>query len=708
MDIESIIPDLNERRITNSDKINLINITLKNIFNNAQKEANETKKYEEKLIYTEQMNLAFTSLIDKLLSWLSSNNEFNVKIQYTSTNPSEAMDFLLRDISTSNYYILPFTLGKNIIYSTILGDPTPFYYNSNTLADLYNYICNFSLNGPYKNFPLVFLKPSKEEFLSLFWMHQIHYSKQKPPFPPVLNFMPASIYSFRYYACQLLSNKATSLILSQNNTIEKQYEAIEDLNKHILNKLRLFIHPQSSYNDSYQIFKRFGETTYTHSEKKYANIITWLYHISNGNIESINSLIEVIAVSILGNDFSNEIHPTNKLTVITTSNVNLISTFIKDILCYSTNKPFSEAILYSQNRPNYNMCPYTEYSLIELDNRLTPNHKTCLLTDCLFHYSVNISTGKVNQHLQNLTSYLAKSSAANGSTCKTCACVKDNIFNTIRYTNNIHFVHIIDKNDVKSIHLLKEMECNFIELTGDISNKEYPNFDYYEKFFISNCAIEGYLNKYLTASVPHKNNLTEPVFIEEQAHSLSECMEFFVQNCFDSICPLPNESTIESAISKELPGMDDKKQLTKSKYDQFRLNIARTLEITKMPYIIASEFIDIFKKLYNGCTYTSDTEIINTLFKYLNDPYRLRYVKNKKSESLFPSETASYSNVKVIYGLKFNKNKYETEKLHLEKLNKNKTKSYDQTEFIKFIRTLISDYMPESMQKMIYDDKLPN
>lgn len=710
MNSTTLIPELESRQFNQNDTINLINVRLKKLIRIKDSALEYTDKIianNDRIAKEHSLYKSYYGLMNRFLSCMY--YQFNCNIHISPIDQTGLINLIFIRPDTKQQYITPCTYFGKIVYAANLDGSLHIIYKEDTLLKLYEYFKSLSLNGPYKSLPLVFLQPSKEEFMALFWMHQKIFFHLKSLIPPLVETLRENILYFRNLAFNELFysriSNSISTILTQSDDPEVQFNQIENIKKYILLKLHIYNTPSDSLNTSTYIFSRHSHSSYAISSVKFKNIISWLYKISNGNIDTINSLFDIIGVCILGNDFMNEIHPINKLTVIKTSNVNTVAKFIKDIMVGNTLTRTNADLIYAINTRYANNLAFTEYTLKEINNRLTHNYNNCLLDDNASGIAANISTENLTQQLPVLKAYLAKSDGLNGKTSDSIACQKDDIFGTIRYRNNLHFLHIVDKNDKKTINILKDMDCNFIDLPGNIQSANYPEFDSYEKDFIAFCATIGYIHRHLYTPATTNNNAAADTHITtDYVQTANEYMVEFIKNCFDAVIPLPDNNEIEAAISAELSDADDTNQLHKSKYDQNRLNIARVLKITDMPYIIGSEFITIFKELYRQNIENTDAELLSMLFTLLNDSYHLRYVKNKKAEYiLHPSSPA---NVKVIYGLKFNIDKYNFEKERLAIMETEKEKQFSQQEFIMYIKNLINTYMPENMRTTWYDSKL--
>lgn len=710
MDRNMLIPELETRQFNQNDAINLINVRLKKLIrikdsalaHADQIIANDKRRSKEASFYK-----SYYSLMSRFVSYMY--YQFNYNIHISPIDQTGIINLIFIQPYTQQQYIIPYTYSGKIVYVAYPHGPLHIFYKTETLINLFEYFKGLSHHGPYRHLPLVYLKPSQEEFLALFWMHQKLFSRLIRFIPPLIERPRENIFYFRNLAFNELFysriSNSISTILAQNDDPNVQADIIEKIKNHILLKLHIYNNSPDALATTTYFFLRNSYNDYINSSHKYMNSISWLYKISNGNIDTINSLFDIIGVCILGNDFMNEIHAINKLTVIKTSNVNMVAKFIKDIMFGNTPKRTSEDLVHAINTRYANNFAFSEHTLMEINNRLTHNFNTCLLVENADGIVVNISTENLTQQLPILKTYLAKSAGLNGKTSDTIACKKDDIFGTIRYRNNLHFLHIVDKNDKKSIDILKDMSCNFIDLPGNISSATYPELDSYEKDFIAFCATIGYIQRHLYTPVATNNNTAADTNITtDYVQTANEYMAEFIKNCFDAVIPLPNNNEIESAISAELSDADDTEQLHKSKYDQNRLNIARVLKITNMPYIIGSEFINIFKELYQLNVENTDAELLSMLFTLLNDSYHLRYVKNKKAKYLLQS--SSPANVKVIYGLKFNMDKYNVEKKRLASIEAEKEKQFSQEEFITYIKNLVNTYMPENMRITWYDSNL--
>ena len=280
------------------------------------------------------------------------------------------------------------------------------------------------------------------------------------------------------------------------------------------------------------------------------------------------------------------------------------------------------------------------------------------------------------------------------------------MFRDVKFSNTIHLVHLVPK-DTKID--LDQYGDNLIDFPGNIETNIPPELDDYELYFLIKASIYYYLEENPDDTT---NNLTHNSEYKTKTHQ-EMVAEFISLYCTDEtarIVYLRDEKALDTDFQKfieELKGTEKFKndiqnlptkiQIKESVYDTERIQLAKILKINEHSHTILTELFESFKKLYD--VEMSSSEFLNTLLDdVIKDKYHLLYIKNSKAESTFEDKK---SNVKVVYGIKLEKDKFEDALRQKEEQAKQQSQMASQEEFLRFIK-----YMPSEYQTTYADSKI--
>lgn len=706
-DNHSLIPDLPTRKVTTKDKIDRITCNL----GLAQKFEKSLQKYaaENNRQTNEERQQAL------LMQYYSRLASFGLVPPSQNSIAAYAECILL----TNNVGCC--FVKKNVVY--VFPIENPFIYSEVQLKFVYQ---EFIKNNSGKTFGcMLFIRvpPSEEEFLSIFFCHLKALSQKKGHLKyqafPCHSFHVKLIRSkackhvkecYNKYSNERIFAQSSSVIESEQNAKNRNIalaqifdvscsdlSLLEAENLPVYTEINTKPTPKSGRNVALWNDKEATPQT------GYENLIGILFGLTNGHYDLLVEFFKVLGKIYLGNDFWAEFKDTKTpyplLTIIKSKNVAFLEKFLKTIFDWKFIKVIN-AFKYPSDSLR---CIYTEYSIEQLENRKGTGFFFKSLCEGKL---VNISKQPEKPSKFILNDPGKKLASGERYT----EIKKDTLFGDVSLSNTMHLIHLVAE-DCKID--TEQYGNHIIYFPGDIETSDMPSLASYELYFLIMASVYYCLDE---DSDDTKENVSQNM--KYQASSTKEMVAEFVSlYCTDetkSISKLHDDKYLSEKFNEFLDKLkkdpkfqDGKKDLPTeysikgSEFDTERINFAKELKVPTLSHTIASELYDAFFSLYKNL---SSSEFLNTLLDdVIKDKYHLLYIKNSKAESTFEDKK---SNVKVVYGIKLEKDKFEDALRKKEEQAKQQSQMASQEEFLRFIKRLIIKYMPSEYQTTYADSKI--
>ncbi|WP_427112717.1 hypothetical protein [Megasphaera sueciensis] len=519
----------------------------------------------------------------------------------------------------------------------------------------------------YKRLSVFNLYPTSiEELMSLFYCHRTQFEKLEKPSNPIY-FISLPVKLTHHIAAQrlLVASHMAFKTIAQHSTINEKLRAYEKLEQTIYQRLGIAIKDPDELTID---FERFISPNTNISY--FTNLRRVLYSVTKGNINDLESLLTLIAKSYLGNSLYEDItgHSTKQLTIISCNNPAFISAFLKEIF----------------------FCQITEYSLKTL---ATPSNLSRFIDDKMNGKLANIDTTEINFAPENIGWFieLAKGRKVN-TRYKMTNQNQDKLTAQYKITHRstIQYIYITKNAIYKK---LSNIPHHAITLLGDIGEIEYQSISSREALTFAVASVCWLINKY--ASPKEKDKTLKEDIENFLLPDKEDAVEQFIENfCINRTSEIP-----ENKINKI-----DKRTIEGSKNEFHKLDIAKELNITSLPFTISSDFSYVFKIWYrlsfNKIFKGKDKDITNILKDKLHPIFYLK--KRKVTYQFGNKEGRETTGTRGFYGIKIKKDVLQ---FYIKEI-KIKKEDNNVSAFNSYFDNLINEtlkYIPSVRLKIVQD-----
>lgn len=709
-DNHSLIPTLPTRKVTMKDKIDHIKYNLKL----AQKFEKSLQKYSAE--NSRQTNEERQQTL--LMQYYSRLASFGL------VPPSQNSIFGYAECILQLTNIVWCSVKSNVVYIFPIKDS--LVYSEAKLKNTYQDFQELLLNYIKSIIPrMPGLIPTEDEFLSIFFCHLQTVRLKKG----YLKYQAFPWYSshvkvIRSIACKYVeecyNEYSNEHILAQSSSVTESEQKAE--NRDIaLAKIFDVSYPELSSMEVMDIpicteiktkpTPRTGKGIPLWNDKNrtpqtdYKNLIGILFTLTNGHCDLLVKFFKVLGKIYLGHDFWTEFKdikmPYPLLTIMKSKNVVFLEKFLKTIFEWKFIKLIGQA-----NSPNDSFrCIYTEYSLEQLENQKgTGLHFQSLYQGTL----VNISKQPENQSKFKFRDFGKQLASGERYT----EIKKDALFGDVSLSNTMHLIHLIPEDCETDT---EQYGNHVIYFPGDIENRCMPPLAGYELHFLIMASVYYCLDED-SDDIEESTSQNKKYQARSAKDMVAEFVSLYCTDSTNKIGKLQDEKYLSKRFNVFLdklqkePKFKDRTEdlptessIKSSKFDTERINFAKELKITEeLSYTIATELHEAFVDLYG--TSLSSSEFSTLLVdEILKDKYHILYVKNSKAKSIFSKPE---SNVKVVYGIQLEKEKYEEALRQKAEQEKQESQMASQEEFLRFIKRLIIKYMPSEYQTTYADNKV--
>lgn len=478
--------------------------------------------------------------------------------------------------------------------------------------------------------------PSYKEASSiLYWFikhcilpHNIQSFSWRPP-------LSTKAIALRYLCCDILYNQLhdNPNIIHHDTTDDRM---ISLTSSELLNLLNLFGHPPMP-----GIGLNILSNKLNHKKHIIDNL---LFNFSNGNIHAIQDFLTLLANCTLGYNFSQKVNSnTPQLTVIHAQDVNLMHRFISTILntLPLLAKDPNAAILLnmeSQQDLTQEILPFHDFNFSQFSS-----------SDNIFtHLQYEISGTNIFISTKNISSktdlsFFKKMISNTGYTISN----NDPVFGKIKYKSTSHYIYITDNLDNANKHLTTLSPYRLIDFSGPVPQENLDALSRSECYFIILNAIYLFIT-----NAPVNDNAPENMSQKLNAsEAFKKFIELFCVDTTNQIDPVEINLVLKEASKEFAVGAD----ISASKYDTLRKNLATTLKITDLDYTLATDLYTGFTEWQqNSPIYVpklTQSDFIEQIHLNYSSVF---YIKHSNAKSLYESKT---SQAKVMYGLKLDPTK---------------------------------------------------
>lgn len=509
--------------------------------------------------------------------------------------------------------VLPCIFKNNIFYVIAPNENRNYPFSIFSEQDIHTFyeIADNTLSS-------TFLNPTQKEFLAIIYWHQNKIINVESLCVPRL---PA--YSFQIPTLRILASAFTAaygVALSHETSMGFSNQPIWNLRQMILASFTLLnLSPQSLTQNKYLI-ALFDVLKEHLSGGDYKSILKLLNSISNGNLASLNSFHDMIAIVFLGHLYADTVSSSKRMgSIIYCKNTRYIYDLIRNLF----NTPFIRSIFMSSasmrllvaNNMQNRRPIYTDYVLDTLYNNISvPTALGLELNGCL----VNISIQSSDRDIDTLKELVRK---------KVLHRKDDQVFKDTKYQSHMHYIHITDK-----LPTTIPKDIDVIELLGD------PPKDYVFNENDSTCIIFLSLFNFFYPTKTFTDTHSPSRYTSDE-----DVVKKFKTYLFnDSTCAIPPECLDE--IKRKYHDKD----LSKSGYDTERIRLAKSIGIWDLDYTTSQDIEEAYNMWRSSDPdHIPEVKVIE-IMRQLYSP--LFYLKNNHAKSrLHPEEDEK--NVKCFFGL---------------------------------------------------------
>lgn len=528
--------------------------------------------------------------------------------------------------------IHPYKFKENIFYQIrgIMGFPFGYWIFSE--EDLNSFYClsHHSLNT-------MFPQPTKADLLAILYWHHNKLNNVTASYPIIYPFHVPQVEALRTLAILFITaywkQCCHQTESSTSNYFSPDFDKVCSAS---WNLLKITPHPISQMSDANKnpnpsphkyISNLIRSVDDVFSVKEYSATLQLLWHLSDGNITALNSFHDMLATIYLGQEYINTVtaHKVN-VSVIRCKNIIAIKNFIKFI--FESSFVFSDCgEIPAPFKQNQTPLIYSEAPITVLLNNLNSAKSIAAEAQGVL---VNISTRQGENDLEMLKKV---------SSAKTISCTKDAIFKNTKHEPFMHYIHITDE-PIPTI----PYDARIIDLMGDMTGTVYLPTTQDAAIII----LLSLFNFFHPIKEPHEymDTTPPPSFKDDR-----EVCVTFIRSFFKDTTSTISQESINLAKKKHVG-----KDLSQSKHDQLRLELARGAHITDLGYVPNDDIEEVYTLWQKSAPdYIPETKIIN-LIKDLYDP--LFYVKFNHAKSMLHPDSEE-ANVKVFYGLSLDMEKVD-------------------------------------------------
>lgn len=369
-----------------------------------------------------------------------------------------------------------------------------------------------------------------------------------------------------------------------------------------------------------------------------------MFNLSKGDIENIQKFFYLIANCILGYNFSQTINSdTPKLTVIYCQDIKLMQRFLLDIFNLTLDSPntsIAKIRNYSNDTMHTRPIPYAFFNFSQWSS----------FTDTLVHFkdelrgtTIFINTEKASKNTDVIS--FKKSISNTGSIIRS----NDYVFGKIKYKSNSNYIYITDDLDTTKKYLAPLSPYRVIDFSGYVPQEALSAFSVLDRNFVAFAAVYSFINNF-------SYNVTNSTDIAPKLDATESVKKFIELFCVDSTKNIDTQK-MNKLIKEKLPESETESNLSASKYDQLRKDLATSLKITDLEYTRADDLYKGFTEWQQNypshimeLTQTNFTDELHHIYSHVF------YIKHSKAKSVYKTEL---SQVKVMYGIKLDPKKVD-------------------------------------------------